>query len=363
VKIIFSNYDDMKNPHYGGGGAYEIHEVAKRIKKKGMDVTVLTGKYRRSRNEFVNGVRYERIGVRTLMPKLDQFIFHFFVLINSVKRNCDVWIESFTPPVSTSCIPVFTKKSVIGLVSMLAARDMQRKYKMPFIIIERLGLKLYSRFIVHTEESKREINKANSKAIVDIIPTGIDIPEQKQVKKKEQVVFIGRLEVNQKGLDLLVKAIGRLRHDNFRLIIAGGGSRCQLRKLKSLIAADHLEKKIVLVGRVSGVEKRKLFRQSRIIVIPSRYETSPVVALEALSYELPIVCFDIRGMRWLANNACIKAKPFDDNELAKAIRFLRLNDDKAKEISLFQKEYVRRFSWDNIMQKYYEVFQNAVTSK
>ena len=40
-RIIFSNYDDPKNPFYGGGGARAIHEVAKRLAVR-HDVKIIT---------------------------------------------------------------------------------------------------------------------------------------------------------------------------------------------------------------------------------------------------------------------------------------------------------------------------------
>ena len=60
-RIIFSNYDDPKNPFYGGGGARAIHEVARRLAVR-HDVKIITGSYPGSRDEMVDGVSYARIG-------------------------------------------------------------------------------------------------------------------------------------------------------------------------------------------------------------------------------------------------------------------------------------------------------------
>jgi len=64
-RIIFSNYDDPKNPFYGGGGARAIHEVARRLAVR-HDVKIITGSYPGSRDEMVDGVSYTRIG--SVMP-------------------------------------------------------------------------------------------------------------------------------------------------------------------------------------------------------------------------------------------------------------------------------------------------------
>src|SRR5690606_11347944 len=61
-KIVISTYDSIDNPFYNGGGAFAIHEVAKRLSKK-YELIVLTGNYPGSINKVKDGVSYKRIGV------------------------------------------------------------------------------------------------------------------------------------------------------------------------------------------------------------------------------------------------------------------------------------------------------------
>jgi len=122
MKIVFSNYDDVNNPYYGGGGAYAIHEVAKRLAKR-HKVTVVTGNYPNAKTQFIDSVEYRRIGLSFLEPKLSQLIFHLLLPYYFRKSSFDVWIESFTPPFSTSFLPFFGRGRVIGLAHMLAGED------------------------------------------------------------------------------------------------------------------------------------------------------------------------------------------------------------------------------------------------
>lgn len=196
-KIIFSSYDDLKNPYYGGGGAYAVHEVAKRLVKK-FDITVLTGKYPGCRSQRINGVKYKRIGLSCTGPKLDQMIFHFFLPFYVLKEDFQIWVENFTPPYSTSFLQLLTRKPVIGLVHMLSSDYMQRKYKLPFHIIQNLGLKKYKYLIVLTEEMKNRISAVNPKAKIKVIPNGIDLIKTKQnnSNNKKYILFIGRIDVH-----------------------------------------------------------------------------------------------------------------------------------------------------------------------
>ncbi|MCL5774634.1 MAG: glycosyltransferase, partial [Patescibacteria group bacterium] len=234
-RIIFSNYDDVRNPHYGGGGALAVHEIAKRLAGD-FNVTVLTGKYRNCRNETIDGVNYERIGANIFGPKIGQLIFQIALSFYARRKKYDLWVESFTPPFSTSFLPLFTKKPVIGLAHTLAGKDAARKYKLPFHFIEKQGLKVYQNFIAVSKFVKTEILAANPKAQVHVIPNGVDWPETKRQPLGEYILFLGRMEVDQKGLDLLLKAYCQILDKvNFPLYIAGAGTAKEESKLKKLI--------------------------------------------------------------------------------------------------------------------------------
>src|SRR4030066_1313315 len=167
MRIIFSNYDDIKNPHYGGGGARSIHEIAKRFAKE-FAVRVYTGKYPGCKDEFIDNVYYKRIGTNFSEPRINQLIFTFALWFNVVRNDYDVWFESFTPPFSVSFLQLFTKKPVIGLVHMLSGKDMKRKYKLPFDLIENIGLRVYKRIVVVNQSFKYVIKNINCKADVKV---------------------------------------------------------------------------------------------------------------------------------------------------------------------------------------------------
>jgi glycosyltransferase involved in cell wall biosynthesis len=319
-KIVISLYDDLNNPYYAGGGARVVHALARRLTAT-YDVVVLTGNYKGSRNSELDGVSYKRIGPDFLGPKLGQLAFQLALLVHVHKQSYDLWIESFTPPFSTSFLPLFTRKPVIGLVQMLSSEDMQRKYKLPFHHIERIGLKQYSHFIVFTDENKKKLQAINKKATYFLHPLGIDtLPGTSSKVQGDHILYLGRIEFDQKGLDLLLEAYHALEDTiTTPLVIAGSGNKKDEGKLRQLIKQYHLEKRIVLAGKVSGKEKDALLRKSAVVVIPSRFDSYVLVALEAMAYGKPLVGFAIPGLSWIPKTCIVKVPPFDTAKLAAAI--------------------------------------------
>lgn len=350
MRIVFSNYDDIKNPYYAGGGAYAIHEVAKRLARN-HEVEVITGNYPGAKNLILDKVTYRRIGLK-VGPKLGQLLYHLALPFYVFKGEFDVFIESFTPPHSTSFTPLFTRRPVIGLVHMLSAEDMQRKYKIPFGLVEKLGLRIYKHFIVLTKSSKDKLLKLNPKAKINVIPIGINSSKRK-VGNKKYVLFMGRIEVDQKGLDLLCLAYKKiLEKTNIKLLIAGSGIKTEEEKLKKIIKELSLKRKVKFLGRVEGKRKEELLRQAYFIVIPSRYETFSMLALEACSFGIPILSFDIEGLSWLPAKVCLKVEPFNTEEFANGLLKLLSNEKLRKKMGENGFKFSRNFDWEEISKKY-----------
>ena len=351
--VVFSSYDDMHNPYYGGGGAIAVHQVAKRLART-HEVIILTGKYPGAKNETVDGVHYRRIGLRWLGPKLGQLVFAFILPWYVVRLPHDVWIESFTPPFSTSCLQLFTRRQVIGLVHLLAGEEMYRKYGIPFYVLERLGLRTYRRFIVLSEAVAGTVRRSNPKAIIDIIRNGVDLATDfTTVPQPPYITFVGRIEMNQKGIDLLLQGFARVADQvPHTLAIAGSGMKSEVQKLEAMIHELGLEHRVALLGRVSGESKRALFAHSAFLVLPSRHETFSLVALEALAHHLPLVAFDIVGLEWLPSDCWVKVPAFDTEQLAVALQRVSHDPQLRKHLIERGSAFIQSFSWDQVASQY-----------
>lgn len=361
-RIIISSYDDLKNPFYGGGGAYVVHEIAKRLTSE-FDITVVTGKYPGCKNEIIDRVEYERIGIAEAGPKLGQLIYYFMLFFYFKVSKFDLWIENFTPPFSTNFLQLFTKKPVIGLVYMLVGEDMKRKYKIPFDIIEKIGIKTYKYFITPTEYAKKTISLLNPQANVKLISHGINLTNTKNIesKLKNDILYMGRIEMNQKGLDLLLNAFNYIQDKtNQNLLVAGSGTPGDLSKLKEMIKKLGLENKVKLQGRVNGKIKDELFLNSLFIVIPSRFETFSITALESLSFGLPVVAFEIDGLGWMPEGSILKIKKFDPKALGEAMLRLVSDSGLRTKMSEIGMKYAKANTWDRISNKYEQYIESLL---
>jgi glycosyltransferase involved in cell wall biosynthesis len=351
--VVLSIYDDIGNPHYGGGGAVVVGEIAARLAADHR-VTVYTGSYRGSRATVRGGVRYVFLPVGWAGPRAGQLLFSLLLPLVARRVRADVWIESLTPPFTASLLPLARRRPVVGLVQMLSAADMARKYKIPFHHVERLGLRWYRRFVVLNETDREAVRACNPDAAIDLIPNGVTRPDPATLRygDGEHLLYLGRIDVRQKGLDLLLAAVSA---DSLPLplVVAGSGTPQEERRLRELAAPAG--DRVRVVGRVDGAAKSRLLSASAAVVVPSRFETFSLTALEAMAYGKPVVCFDLPRLAWIGADCAVKVPPFDVDSLRDALRDLVGDPERRAALGRCGRARSASYDWTAIGARYREL--------
>ena len=109
-------------------------------------------------------------------------------------------------------------------------------------------------------------------------------------KKNEYALAIGRLE-KVKGFDLLINSWANI---NTKLVIIGSGK--EKNTLTNMINAKGLNEKVTIIDNVQKNELINYYRNAKLLIISSRDEGGPRVALEALYLEIPVLSTDVGHM-------------------------------------------------------------------
>lgn len=204
-----------------------------------------------------------------------------------------------------------------------------------------------------TEREKIESSKFKSKYIIS--PNGITLPKtyKKTFSKGIKAVFIGRQDINQKGLDLLLNAIrnihDELRREGFKLVIFGP-PRYDYKQVSNLIddfgLNDIVENKET---GVSGKEKEKVLLDSDLFILTSRFEGMPMGLIEALSYGLPVLVTEGTNMadEIFANQAgwCCKNSV---ESIQKKLQEITKNKNMFVEKGFNARNLASKYDWDKI---------------
>lgn len=360
-RVVVSIYDDLGNPHYGGGGAVVAAELASRLAAD-YDVTLLAGSYtgcrRGRRGGRRDGVRIRYLPVGWAGARGGQLAFHALLPVAGVLLRHDVWLDSFTPPFSTSLLPLVTRRPVVGVVQMLSGEDMRARYRFPFDRVERRGLRWYRRLVVLNDADGRVVSRHSPRAQVSVVPNGVTLPPVEDVRPGTggHILFLGRVDVRQKGLDLLLEAHARAGA-GLPLVVAGSGPDREMELLRDLAAGrDDVE----LVGHVSGDRKAELLRDCALLAMPSRFETYGLCAIEAMSYGKPVLHFDLPRLGWIPESCGVRVPAEDTGALADALAALVADPAGRAALGRAGRAHAEDHDWDAMASQYRRVVDGVL---
>lgn len=348
--IAYIDLDDIQNPLLAGGQATATYEVGRRLAAKGHKVVVYCSKYPGYKDRVQEGIEYKHVGIDTGNIKINNALYILSIPFIAKSIKADIIIECFTAPISTLFSPLFTKIPVIAMPSMFNADEFTRKYKLPFNVIEKMGMKFYKYIMPYSEIDEAKAKQMNPNIKTKIIPQGVDDMYLDNKQQEPQfILFLGRFDIAQKGIDLLIQAYEKVKNRiGYKLIIAGHGP--DKKKIEKMIKNTGLENKIGLFGSAYGEKKLKLMSQALYTAFPSRHDEMCLWALESLAGGLPLIGFDLPESKWMTNEIALKAPKYDVNVYSD----LLLEATKTNIIEPMRKasrEFAKRYSWDFVIRE------------
>jgi glycosyltransferase involved in cell wall biosynthesis len=169
--------------------------------------------------------------------------------------------------------------------------------------------------------------------------------------REYDVVWIGRVH-RQKGIDDLLMTLEFLRDklENFRAVFIGNVKDALLPEIQKRNLGDN----VTFSGFVSETEKIRLFKASRVFLMPSRHEGSPRVIGEAIIAGTPVVAYDIPNYRPVFGEFVRYVPPFDLKAFQGAaedeIRKMRRGENYLDRLDLT--EFKRANSWETTQAKF-----------
>jgi GalNAc-alpha-(1->4)-GalNAc-alpha-(1->3)-diNAcBac-PP-undecaprenol alpha-1,4-N-acetyl-D-galactosaminyltransferase len=181
--------------------------------------------------------------------------------------------------------------------------------------------------------------------------------------KQHFVVAMGRMDF-QKGFDLLLRAFALCveRYPDWTLRLVGQGAEQQ--RLWNL--SDQLGIKHAVRFEPVTKEPEKVFRESDLFVLSSRFEGFPMVLLEAMACGLPVVSFDcMSGPREMIRHDVdgLLVPPEDVDALAKAMARLMGDARERRRLAERAVEVTDRFGLPRVMAMWSEVLTTASQGK
>jgi glycosyltransferase involved in cell wall biosynthesis len=156
--------------------------------------------------------------------------------------------------------------------------------------------------LVFNAEEELENSLFADKGVV--IPNAISpgdfatLPERGQIRgqlpqldQKQVFLFLGRVDILQKGVDILLQAFARHHAEspNSFLVIAGPSEGRDISEVQEMVVRLNLRDHVLFTGLLDNTAKKKWLRDADVFVMPSRYEGLSISLLEAMASGLPVI--------------------------------------------------------------------------
>jgi glycosyltransferase involved in cell wall biosynthesis len=348
MKILHLIYDHIGNPWVAGGGAFRVYEIYRRFPEK-YDITVVTGAYPGAESYNAGNTRYIFLGTFRNNYVLSTFCYAYEAAryVKSHAGEYDVVVEDFAP-----YNPVFSflwHKNVVVQVHQREGFRHIKKYAVIgilFFLIEKYYHRLFRNAVTISEMSKKSFGLRGR---VSVIPNGFDPAlMSRESEENNYILFLGRLHINQKGLDTLRDA---MQMSKGKLVIAGGGKDED--RARAIFSKVVKEGRLEFAGFVSGQVKADLLHKCLFLVSPSRYEGQPLTVIEAAACGKPVIVSDIPELQYAtAAGFGLSFRTGDAQDLAEKMHILLQNRALRREMGVRAREYAGNFTWDKIAIEY-----------
>jgi glycosyltransferase involved in cell wall biosynthesis/polysaccharide pyruvyl transferase WcaK-like protein len=360
-RVLHLAFEDHRRPG-SGGGAVRTREINHRLARE-YDITVVTARYPGCRPRVEDGVRYVHVGAS--LGYFGSILAYFAALPFALWRHrSDLVVEDFAAPFGGALVPWLTRRPVVGCVQWLFAREKSRQYKLPFFLVETLAVRSHRRLVAVSADLAAQLRAGNRRARVDVVHNGVDpIAFEARSGRRSDIVFLGRVEIAQKGLDALLDAFAAVASttDADLLIVGDGPDVAEVRALARRLGIDG---RVRFLGRVDGRAKFDLLASARVVAMPSRYETFGMVAAEAMATATPVVAFDIPCLREVLPPDCGRLVPAGDvPAFGAALAGLLQDPQLCAHMGTAGRSAARRFDWEALAARQERIYREAVSPR
>jgi glycosyltransferase involved in cell wall biosynthesis len=363
LRVLHFIYDDPANPWVAGGGAVRVFELYRRLGAR-VDATVVTGNYPGAADGVQDGVRYLRLGAtgpyawsRLTYARAAN------ALLRSAAYDAAVFdFSTYTPIFMPAGRPVGI---TVHHVSGPTARERWGPVLAPGIAaLERAMIRRATRLSATSTATYELLQELAPGIPIDLVYAGVPDELFELPRRPEDfLLYFGRLDVFQKGLDTLLEAFAELRRarPTLKLRMAGRGKDTE--RVRAMARELGIEEGVRLLGAVSEAERQALFAGAAVQLMPSRFEGFGMVAAEAMAAGVPLVAAAAGSLPEVVGDGGVLVPAGDAKSLAAAAAVL-LDDREAREaLSAAARHSAERFRWGAVADRHLDFLEGIAAAR
>lgn len=367
MRIAFLNWRDTANPEGGGSEVY-IEEIAKRLVRRGHEVTLVCAAHDAAPGlEVREGVRIVRRGTKLTVYREARRL-----LRSGALGDVDVVVDTQNgiPFLSTWAVRV----PVVVLVHHVHREQWPVVYdplraRIGWWIESRVAPQVYRdcRYIAVSGSTADElVDLGVDRARISVVHNGVTgAPPHEALPRDSQprVLVLGRL-VPHKRVEHVLRAAGRLRPRFPGLRVAVVGDGWWAPELVRAAADAGVTDMVEFAGHVSEVEKAQQLERAWVLALPSLKEGWGLAVLEAAASGVPTVAYRQAGgvNESVIDRATGLLVDGGEGAFADALAAVLGDDELRARLGAGARKHAAQYSWDESAKAFEDVLEDAASS-
>ncbi|MCS3632486.1 glycosyltransferase involved in cell wall biosynthesis [Salinibacter ruber] len=224
-------------------------------------------------------------------------------------------------------------------------------------IITSTQLKSCDLLVTQTKGGLKEIREDYPNSIperVAVLPNNINarwITEKRKAAegmgahaegKEFRVSFVGRFEIEKKGVDTLLEAANLLRNNPIIFDLVGEGP--DVEEARSYVRDHGLEGSVRFHGWMKN--PLRVMKETDLVAVPSRTDPLPNVVLEAFAMDKPVIGSNVDGIAVMLGDSSLLFEPGNAERMASLIRHASMDQDFYERMKKKCQERASRYEFD-----------------
>ena len=359
---------------YIGGAEYHLKAITQEFIKQGHEVTIMTGdpSWNLPKIESDKNFLLQRFGA--LAPK-GLYWFTPTMLLSALKKNNYdiIHVNAFQsyqtleryilkkiykkPLFITPHSAYYTGRELFhSLYFPSFGRTIIKNTNHIFLVskIEELVMKRIFRVLKDTDSYSFIRNGADDKLFQLPLHTITDVLN---------VVYLGRLDSGAKNFQFIIEMLPKLvKSNSINLTIIGDGELKQ--ELLSKINILKTPGNIHYLGKILDRNRlATILGKQDLAILPSRYESHPVAAIECLAAGIPVISSNILGLRQIiknGKNGILVELPLSSEKFYEKLIFLNSHREIIQNMKSETKNSVDLYRWKNVAEIYLKYYYKSL---
>lgn len=247
------------------------------------------------------GISYDEIKLGFFYVKKPLWTFDSLIHYPGALYKINKIIKAFKPDTlyfysertMFSVYPLILNRNIILHLNEPIENSKLNKYVVRFFRGKKIKYVVCSEFILSKLSALININQEE----VHVIYNAIEVRERPVISNKNDFIHVGvvgQLRYH-KGQDILLRALAKVNHYNYKCSVYGSGDREFEDELKALAKELGISNKVFFKGFEKDIDQ--IYSDLNIVVVPSRFEEPfGLVAIEPAQWRIPVIVSNKGGL-------------------------------------------------------------------